>query len=50
MGHCYSCLDNKNGGTGGLNSISSRKDKNRNVKELIGRIDKEGGDAPNKCK
>jgi serine/threonine protein kinase len=43
-------LDNKNGGTGGLNSISSRKDKNRNVKELIGRIDKEGGDAPNKCK
>ena len=43
-------MDNNNGGTGGPNSISSRKDKNRNVKELIGRIDKEGGDALNKCK
>jgi len=50
MGHCYSCLDNNNGGTGGPNSISSRKDKNRNVKELIGRIDNKGGDAPIKCK
>jgi len=43
-------LDNNNGGTGGPNSISSRKDKNRNVKELIGRIDNKGGDALNKCK
>ena len=43
-------MDNNNGGTGGPNSISSRKDKNRNVKELIGRIDNKGGDALNKCK